>query len=156
GRLLVVIAGNSPPREFRGYQNSQRIYIKNERSCYYSKPSMDVHMKRANNFRRNVLWSAALALAAACSTVAALGEDIRIEKCDRLPVIQLIAAGQQKRFLLDTAATSILNLGSFSSENSREISITSWRGTVGTSAREVTINELVVASHRLHNLRLPA
>ena len=85
-----------------------------------------------------------------------MAEDIRIDKCDRLPVIQLMAAGQQKRFLLDTAATSILNLRSFSSENSREISITSWRGTVGTSAREVTITELAVASHRLHNLRLPA
>ena len=111
-------------------------------------------MKRADRVRRNILWS--VALVAACFPVAALAADIRIEKCDRLPVIQLIAAGQQKRFLLDTAATSILNLGSFSSQNSRDISITSWRGTVGTSAREVTITELVVATHRLRNLRLPA
>ena len=112
-------------------------------------------MKRTSKSRRNGLCSAALMLAAAFSVVAS-AEDIPIEKCDRLPVIQLVAAGQQKRFLLDTAATSILNLRSFSGENSKEISISSWRGTVGTSAREVTITELVVASHRLRNLRLPA
>jgi SnoaL-like domain len=115
-------------------------------------------MKRTigSKLRLSSLWFAASALAASCLVKPAIGEDIRIEKCDRLPVIQLMAAGQQKRFLLDTAATSILNLGSFSSQSSREISITSWRGTVGTSAREVEINELVVASHRLRNLRLPA
>lgn len=113
-------------------------------------------MKSRSRFWRNVLRFTTLALAAAFSGGVALAEDIRIEKCDRLPVIQLIAAGQQKRFLLDTAATSILNLQSFSSDNSREISITSWRGTVGTSAREVTLTELAVASHRFHNLRLPA
>jgi len=111
-------------------------------------------MKKANEFRRNLL--ATLALAALYSPSQAFAEDIRIEKCDRLPVIQLIAAGQRKRFLLDTAATSILNLRSFSSQNSKEISITSWRGTVGTSAREVTISELAVASHLFRNLKLPA
>jgi hypothetical protein len=112
--------------------------------------------KIAGRSREWFLWFAALAAAALSFAQPALAEDIHIEKCDRLPVIQLMAAGQQKRFLLDTAATSILNLGSFSSQNSREISITSWRGTVGTSAREVTISELLVASHRLRNLRLPA
>jgi ketosteroid isomerase-like protein len=110
----------------------------------------------SGRFLRDLFWLAALAFGALWFGQAARAEDIRIEKCDRLPVIQLIAAGQQKRFLLDTAATSILNLRSFSSQNSKEISITSWRGTVGTSAREVTITELAVASHRLHNLKLPA
>src|SRR5262249_44601418 len=150
--------GQTPPWAFRGYQNSQRIYIKNERSCYYKRPSKDGGMKRtiASRLRHSSLWFAASVLAASCLVKPAFGEDIRIEKCDRLPVIQLIAAGQQKRFLLDTAATSILNLGSFSSQNSREISITSWRGTVGTSAPEGKISGLVVGSHRLRKLRIPA
>lgn len=113
-------------------------------------------MKRTAKFRCDVLWFAIVAVTTAFCPRAAQAEDIRIEKCDRLPVIQVIAAGQQKRFLLDTAATSILNLRSFSSENFKEISIASWRGTVGTSAREVTISELAVANHRLRNLRLPA
>ncbi|HEX7958620.1 MAG TPA: hypothetical protein VF493_01800, partial [Terriglobales bacterium] len=107
-------------------------------------------------FSRDLVWLAVIALAASWLSPTAHAEDIPIGKCDRLPVIQVIAAGQQKRFLLDTAATSILNLRSFSSENSKEISIASWQGTVGTSAREVTISELVVASHHLRNLRFPA
>lgn len=109
-----------------------------------------------DRFSRDLIWLALLVFAGAWFGQTAHAEDIPIEKCDRLPVIQLIAAGQQKRFLLDTAATSILNLRSFSSEDSKEISIASWRGTVATSAREVTITELAVASHRLRNLKLPA
>lgn len=111
---------------------------------------------RDGRFSRHLLWIVVIAVAGAWFGATAYGEDIPIGKCDRLPVIQVIAAGQQKRFLLDTAATSILNLRSFSSEDSKEISIASWQGTVGTSAREVTISELVVASHHLRNLRFPA
>lgn len=60
------------------------------------------------------------------------------------------------RFLLDTAATSVLNLKSFSSGRSKEIQVTSWSGTAATSAREVFLPEVMLGDHRLRDLRLPA
>lgn len=60
------------------------------------------------------------------------------------------------RFLLDTAATSMLNLKSFSSGRSKEIQVTSWSGTAATSAREVFLPEMLFGDHRLRDLRLPA
>jgi hypothetical protein len=60
------------------------------------------------------------------------------------------------RFLLDTAATSMLNLKSFSSGRSKEIKVTSWSGTAATSAREVFLPELMLGNHKLRDLRLPA
>jgi hypothetical protein len=60
------------------------------------------------------------------------------------------------RFLLDTAATSMLNLKSFSSGRSKEIQVTSWSGTAATSAREVFLPEILFGDHRLRDLRLPA
>jgi len=60
------------------------------------------------------------------------------------------------RFLLDTAATSMLNLKSFSLGRSKEIKVTSWSGTAATSAREVFVPEILFGDHRLRDLRLPA
>jgi hypothetical protein len=59
-------------------------------------------------------------------------------------------------FLLDTAATSILNVKSFSSGVSKEIHVSSWSGSAATSAREVSIPEVLLGKHRLQNLKLPA
>ena len=39
---------------------------------------------------------------------------------------------------------------------SKQIQVTSWSGTAATSAREVFLPELTLASHRLRNLKLPA
>jgi len=64
--------------------------------------------------------------------------------------------GVDMRFLLDTAATSMLNLKSFSSGRSKEIQVTSWSGTAATSAREVFLPEILFGDHRLRDLRLPA
>lgn len=64
--------------------------------------------------------------------------------------------GADLRFLLDTAATTVLNLKSFSSGRSREIRISSWSGTAATSAREVFIPEFVFGEHHLRDLKLPA
>lgn len=83
-------------------------------------------------------------------------EEIPIERCDRLPVVVVRADGMEMRFLLDTAATSMLNLESFSSGRSKEIHVSSWTGTAATSAREVTLPELALGSYRLRNLKLPA
>jgi ketosteroid isomerase-like protein len=87
---------------------------------------------------------------------AAHGQEIPLGRCDTLPVIQVEAAGRQAWFLVDTAATSMLNLESFAQGESTDIRVTSWRGTLATSAREVTIPELVVGRTRILDLKLPA
>jgi hypothetical protein len=83
-------------------------------------------------------------------------EDIPIERCDVLPVVKVHIDGAEMRFLLDTAATTTLNLKSFSSGRSKQIQVTSWSGTAATSAREVFLPELALGTHRLRDLKLPA
>ncbi len=83
-------------------------------------------------------------------------DEIPIEKCDVLPVVRVKIGGSEMRFLLDTGATTILNLRSFASGGAKEIEVSSWSGTAATSAREVWLPELALGSHRLKDLRLPA
>lgn len=83
-------------------------------------------------------------------------QEIALEHCDALPVIQVQIGGEPMTFLVDTAATSMLNLKSFSSGRVRDMRVTSWTGTLATSAREVTLNDLEVGSTKLIGLRLPA
>lgn len=87
---------------------------------------------------------------------AAYGQEIPLEHCDALPLIQVEAAGRQARFLVDTAATSMLNLESFAQGRSRDIRVTSWSGTLATSAKEITIPQLVVGRTTIVGLKLPA
>jgi ketosteroid isomerase-like protein len=60
------------------------------------------------------------------------------------------------KFLVDTAATSMLNVKSFSQGRSRDIHISSWSGTALTSARQVRLPELALGRYRLRDVRLPA
>jgi len=60
------------------------------------------------------------------------------------------------RFLVDTAATSILNSKSFAAGDPDKIAVTSWRGTVETRASAVTVPEFIIGQHHLKGLRLPA
>jgi ketosteroid isomerase-like protein len=83
-------------------------------------------------------------------------DEIPIERCDRLPVVTMKVAGESRRFLLDTGATSILNLKSFTSGQSKQIHINSWSGSAATSAREVFLPEVELGAHKLHDLKLPA
>lgn len=83
-------------------------------------------------------------------------DEIPIERCDLLPVVKIRIDGADMRFLLDTAATTMLNLKSFSSGRSKQVQITSWSGTAATSAREVSLPEFVLGAHRLRDLKLPA
>ena len=92
----------------------------------------------------------------ACAQAPPPTSDIPIERCDLLPIVKVRIDGADMRFLLDTAATSMLNLKSFSSGRSKEIQVTSWSGTAATSAREVFLPEIVLGGHRLRDLRLPA
>ena len=91
-------------------------------------------------------------------SAAAYAEDVHMDSCDGLPVVEVSVPGvkTKMRFLVDTAATSILNSKSFSSGDPNKIAVTSWRGTVETRASAVTIAELIVGQHHLKDLRLPA
>jgi hypothetical protein len=59
-------------------------------------------------------------------------------------------------FLVDTGATSILNLKSFAESNSKEIRITSWSGTAATTASEILLPEFALGQYTLKQLKLPA
>jgi hypothetical protein len=83
-------------------------------------------------------------------------QEIPLEHCDALPLIQVGVAGETMRFLVDTAATSLLNLKSFAAGRARDVRVTSWAGTLATSAREVTISEVVVGRTKIVGLKLPA
>ncbi len=83
-------------------------------------------------------------------------EEIPIQRCDVLPVVVVQAAGVDMRFLVDTGATSILNLKSFPVGKSKTIKVDSWRGTAATSAREVTLPEIELGKHKLLDVKLPA
>lgn len=86
----------------------------------------------------------------------ARGQEIPLEHCDALLVIQVQAGGRQSWFLVDTAATSMLNLESFAGGPTRDIHVSSWKGTFITSAKEVTLTELVVGRTKLVRVTLPA
>src|SRR5438045_3228238 len=88
-----------------------------------------------------------LAATATGSQEASSIQEVPLERCDRLPVIIVRIDGADMRFLLDTGATSILNLKSFSSGRSKQITVSSWSGTAATSAREVSIPELILGNH---------
>jgi len=86
----------------------------------------------------------------------AYAQEIPLETCDRLPVVQISISGTKHLFLVDTAATSMLNLKSFPHGDSRRIAVTSWSGTVNAGAQEVTITDLAIGHHHFKDLRLPA
>jgi hypothetical protein len=83
-------------------------------------------------------------------------EEIPLKQCDRLPVVTVRVDKADMSFLVDTAATSLLNPQSFSSGRSGEIHIASWTGTTVTSACEVAIPELAPGNRKLRHLKLPA
>ncbi len=83
-------------------------------------------------------------------------EEIPLERCDRLPVLRLKAGERNVRFLVDTGATSVLNLKSFPGTEAREIQVTSFSGTRAASAGIVTLNRLSLGSRVLLNLTLPS
>jgi ketosteroid isomerase-like protein len=97
-----------------------------------------------------------LAMALPASGVAASAEEIPLETCDRLPVVQVSISGAKFLFLIDTAATSMLNVKSFAHGQIRKMSVTSWSGTMETSAQEVTVADFAVGEHHFKSMRLPA
>ena len=83
-------------------------------------------------------------------------DEIPIERCDRLPVVTMKVAGENRRFLLDTGAVTFLNRNSFASGASGQIHIHSWSGSAATSAREVFLPQVELGTHKLRDLKLPA
>ena len=83
-------------------------------------------------------------------------EEIRLETCDVLPVVEVRVSGVKFLFLVDTAATSFLNVKSFPHGARLRLPVTSWDGTVETRAHQVTISDLSVGGHHFRNLKLPA
>jgi SnoaL-like domain len=85
-----------------------------------------------------------------------LTTEIPIERCDRLPVVVLKVDKEDKRFLVDTAATSFLNAKSFTGRDTKEVHIQSWNQTTELKAGDITIGELSLGSHVIRNVKLPA
>lgn len=83
-------------------------------------------------------------------------EEIPLESCDRLPAIYARVSGMKFLLLVDTAATSMLNLKSFPHGDARQLSVTSWNGTEQTNAQEVSVGDLAIGEHHFKNLKLPA
>jgi len=84
------------------------------------------------------------------------GTEIPLQRCDRLPVVILQVDKADKRFLIDTAATSMLNETSFTSGHTKEVHVQSWNETTALRAREVSIGEISLGSHSLRAIKLPA
>jgi len=87
---------------------------------------------------------------------AAAQTEIPMQRCDRLPVVILQVDREDKRFLVDTAATSFLNANSFTGRRTKEVRIQSWNETTALNAGDVSIGTLALGSHLIQNIRLPA
>ncbi|MFQ5777416.1 MAG: nuclear transport factor 2 family protein [Terriglobia bacterium] len=97
-----------------------------------------------------------LLLAAPAKTQDSAAEAIPLERCDRLPVVTVRLDGRDVRLLVDTAATSMLNLESFPSGRAKKFRVSSWSGTEALRAREVSVREFVLGGYRVSDLKLPA
>ncbi len=95
-----------------------------------------------------------LFLLAAFATARA--DEIPLETCDRLPAVKVSISGMKFLFLVDTAATSMLNLKSFAHGDAQKIAVTSWSGTIEASAQEVIVADFAIGQHHFKNLRLLA
>jgi hypothetical protein len=96
------------------------------------------------------------AIPGVCAQTQPAEAEVPLQRCDRLPVAVVQVNKSDKRFLVDTAATSMLNSKSFSSGRAKDIRIQSWNRTTALSAREVVVAEFALGSHHLRNIKLPA
>jgi predicted aspartyl protease len=97
-----------------------------------------------------------LLLASGFAPIPAVAQEIPLKHCDTLPVIEVAVGDQAMLFLVDTAATSFLNLKTFAEGKTRDVEVTSWSGTLATSAKEITPKEVVIGNTKLAGLKLPA
>jgi ketosteroid isomerase-like protein len=97
-----------------------------------------------------------VAVRSARAQTTANATEIPLQHCDRLPIVILQVDKTDKRFLVDTAATSMLNEKSFPRGSTKEIRVQSWNKTTALNAREVSIGELSLGNHNLRAIKLPA
>jgi hypothetical protein len=97
--------------------------------------------------------SYAQSLAAQDSTSRA---EVPLERCDRLPLVRVRVNAAPMRFLVDTAATSFLNLRSFPDGERKDIGVTSWAGATPAKSREVILKDFQFGNQTLHGVKLPA
>jgi hypothetical protein len=85
----------------------------------------------------------------------ARAQEVPLDNCRQLPIVKATVNKKPFQFLLDTGASlTLLNQKSFSSLETREITMESWIGTVGAPAHEVTFREFSIGDHSLFNLKL--
>jgi ketosteroid isomerase-like protein len=85
--------------------------------------------------------------------------DVKLETCDRLYLVPVLVEGKEYKFLLDTGATSILNIGSFApipAVAGRDLDVTSWSGRKAVAGRVLAIKSLGFGGRELRDLRLSA
>jgi predicted aspartyl protease len=104
----------------------------------------------------HLLRSLSLPLFLGAVPLPAGAQEIPLKHCDTLPVLEVAVGDQAMLFLVDTAATSFLNLKTFAEGESRDVEVTSWSGTLATSAREITLKEVAIGGTKLTGLKLPA
>ena len=83
-------------------------------------------------------------------------EEILLETCARLPVVEVRISGMKFMFLVDTAADSMLNLKSFAHGDPATTQVSSWSGTMEAAGQDVTVADLAVGRHHFKYLRLLA
>jgi len=105
---------------------------------------------------RCAIFAAALAAAVAIFANNSSAQQIPLDRCDTLPLVEVQIGGEPHWFLVDTAATSILNVQSFANGSRKDISVTSWSGTLATSAKEVTLPDLIIGRTTILKPKLPA
>jgi len=92
----------------------------------------------------------------ACCLSHAYSEEIPLETCDRLPVLWASISGMKFLFLVDTAATSMLNLKSFAHGEARRLAVSSWTGTTEIEGQDVVVADLAIGRQHLRNIHLHA
>jgi hypothetical protein len=90
------------------------------------------------------------------SNATAQNAQVPIDRCDRLPVVPVQVDGKEYRFLLDTAATTILNQRAFTGGRIAQREVSSWSGLRQAKGTLVEVQEMVVGQSRLTPQQLPA
>ncbi len=106
---------------------------------------------------RSLLVVFLFALLSALFSPAARAQEIPLQNCGGLLTIPVSAGNQAFTFLVDTAANAtFLNIKSFPYGIAKPAAIANWHGTDSTIGREVYLDELVIGSQRVKDLKLSA
>jgi hypothetical protein len=89
-----------------------------------------------------------------CSAVR--GEELPLESCDLLLLVQVHVSGTKFLFLVDTAAVSLLNLASFAHGQPSRAAVKSWNGSVETNSREVIVDDLAIGRYHFRRRQFTA